>query len=144
MVGNQAWATAMFGLVRINEQQYQRNNRPPEGWILHSSDKGVNWEVQKKILDWSPIKMRFKNEREGYVIGDNAIFVTFDGGINWYINTYTPIKRIFGAQIKDEYNHIVIYSYEYIGTMRHEVQYESFDAGKSWKKSGPQMISPQE
>jgi len=53
--------------------------------IIHSSDGGETWEVQKYSLDsvdfW---KITFVNEKVGYIVGyDGLILATKDGGNNW-------------------------------------------------------------
>ncbi|MCU0371194.1 MAG: YCF48-related protein, partial [Bacteroidales bacterium] len=54
-----------------------------EGVILHTSDGGENWEVQKTLPD-PMMAVDFINENEGWAVGDNgAIRHTTNGGANW-------------------------------------------------------------
>ena len=53
--------------------------------IIHSSDGGETWEVQKYPFDSVDFcKITFVNEKVGYIVGyDGLILATKDGGNNW-------------------------------------------------------------
>jgi photosystem II stability/assembly factor-like uncharacterized protein/subtilisin-like proprotein convertase family protein len=58
-----------------------------EGVILHTSNGGDTWEVQK-ILQDPLVSVDFINENEGWAVGNNgAIMHTVNGGVTWTTQT---------------------------------------------------------
>jgi len=67
-----------------------------EGVIMHTSDGGATWEVQKTLSD--PLYgVDFINENEGWAVGDNGVILhTVNGGQNWAAQT-NPIDGLMTA-----------------------------------------------
>lgn len=74
-------------LCFVNEQVgYVVGN---EGTIAKTTDGGYNWDIlrsanvllQKK---WHIEKVVFKNTTHGYIVGDNLVATTTNGGITWH------------------------------------------------------------
>jgi putative membrane protein insertion efficiency factor len=136
IIGNNVWAVGSYKMTLIGF---------PEECILYSSDKGKTWELQKKI-DGNPfgissgtLKVKFLDEKRGWVATRYRILHTTDRGKNWDIilnpdtvlslnETLYRIDHIEKFEVVD-YDHLRIQ----IGDNENNL-YESFDNGKSWKK----------
>lgn len=58
----------------------------PGGFVLHSSDNGKTWEVQKTELPVPINGIQFLTEQIGWMVGElGSIFKTEDGGKSWKI-----------------------------------------------------------
>lgn len=66
-----------------------------QGWMLfsggklfRSSDGGETWRYFSNIpskAEYNVTYLKFRNELEGYIVGDNLILSTADGGKNWKV-----------------------------------------------------------
>lgn len=59
-------------------------------WLSHSGDRGETWslevawgQVAGATGPWAPRRIRFLDEQHGWVIGEEGLFVTRDGGKRW-------------------------------------------------------------
>ncbi len=58
----------------------------PGGFVLHSSDLGKTWEVQKTELTVPANGIHFISEKDGWIVGDlGCIIGTSDGGKTWKV-----------------------------------------------------------
>ena len=51
--------------------------------LLSSNDWGQNWSKQKFDISIYPTSIFFLNQKEGWVVGENKIMTTIDGGRSW-------------------------------------------------------------
>ena len=62
-----------------------------EGTILHSTDRGEVWEIKPSLTDANLKRVFFQNPNRGWIVGGTDTtgvrLQTFDGGLNWSIDS---------------------------------------------------------
>lgn len=136
VAGAHSWAVPYYGCDRQHSDDTCRKMFPGIGYILHSSDQGRSWEIQKEIPNWEPlgsVGLKFITETEGYALGDTGIFYSNDGGKQWHpMNLPPEIRRIRGVVSIEGYRLVISVNDNW-------ERYQSSDGGKTWQRG---MTSP--
>lgn len=98
------------------------------GYVYYSEDAGESWTTQQAgILTTEDLRhVAFRNERIGYVVGENNVFLrTNDGGANW--------ESVTGPAVGDDLVSLAVTpdGRVWVGTAAGELYY-SDDRGTTW------------
>jgi len=96
------------------------------GTIIRSIDGGDTWESKSKP-EFSSLDFRgsyFEDAHHGWVVGDQKILYTSDGGANWTEQASVPGVRLYGIDFADPYRGWAVGE---IGTILHTT-----DRGTNW------------
>jgi photosystem II stability/assembly factor-like uncharacterized protein len=95
------------------------------GTILHSSDRGVTWEIQRSPTRSALFQVRFLSRGKGLISGSyGTLLSTADGGSNWNAQLSGTTEHLFGLAALNEQTGWAVGSR---GTMLH-----TQDGGRSW------------
>lgn len=73
------------------------------GTILHSNDRGKNWDLQSSGVDWALADTDFLNPRVGWVVGRHGTCLyTDDGGEHWQKQCTGVTKYLLGVDFVDK------------------------------------------
>jgi photosystem II stability/assembly factor-like uncharacterized protein len=98
------------------------------GTILHSSDRGVTWKLQRSPTRSSLFRVRFPGREKGWISGSyGALLYTADGGNNWSAQPTGTTEQLFGLTSINEHTGWAVGSR---GTILH-----TEDGGRSWINS---------
>jgi photosystem II stability/assembly factor-like uncharacterized protein len=107
-----------------------------EGIILHTTDGGENWEIQK-ILSDGLTSVDFINENEGWAVGDNgAIRHTINGGATWTTQT-SPMQGLLTSVFFVDENNGWIVSRDNWGEICHTT-----NGGSNWALQAESSQNP--
>ena len=68
------------------------------GTILHSTDRGVTWQVQPSPVRHALFNVRFVTPARGWIGGSHgAVLHTVDGGKNWRAQTAVTTEHLFAS-----------------------------------------------
>ncbi len=99
-----------------------------EGIILHTTDGGINWEVQLSVSSLLT-EVYFASETEGWAIGrDGMIRYTANGGVNWGTQNSPLNGRLESVCFIDENNGWIVSSNNW-GEIIHTT-----NGGSSWTR----------
>jgi photosystem II stability/assembly factor-like uncharacterized protein len=115
------------------------------GTVIHTSDGGVDWQVQHTIDKFMPEKIFFQDDQTGWLAGvdtvtnDTALILqTVDGGTIWdtsYLQSYAKLFDIFF--INDTMGWVVGFTGDTLGLRLH-----TLDGGQTWNiQSGINVVS---
>lgn len=103
-----------------------------QGIIQHTSDGGLNWEIQYNNTDKLFRSACFLNQNEGWVVGWSDILHTTDGGQNWEFQVRPPctgdLNDVF---FLDQNNGWIVGWYKII--------LKTVDGGQTWIKISNQL-----
>lgn len=119
----QTWSDISPANVSIYDYSFPSNNI---GYIVGSSgvlkttDGGNTWNVLNNSFGITPNKVKFSNDKLGYISGGlGTLFKTIDGGFNWYndnspcakpiqsIHTFNDVVYLIDSQHKIYTNNLV-------------------------------------
>ena len=107
-----------------------------EGVILHTSDGGETWVVQKTLPD-QMTGVDFINENEGWAVGDNGIIRhTINGGQNWTAQTSPMAGLLTSVYFIDENNGWIV-NRDNWGEICHTT-----DGGNTWALQAESSLNP--
>ncbi len=73
------------------------------GTILHSTDRGRTWEIQRSGTQEALFRVVFLDDKSGWVSGSyGTILHTEDGGRNWRIQPAPTQEQLFGLDLVNE------------------------------------------
>src|SRR5574341_983506 len=95
------------------------------GAILHSPDRGLNWQIQRSPLRNPLFSVGFVSPAKGWISGSyGTILHTADGGQNWHQQQGGTSEHLFGLAIVDDGRAHIVGSRG--ATLRTE------DGGRTW------------
>jgi photosystem II stability/assembly factor-like uncharacterized protein len=98
------------------------------GAILHSADRGVNWQIQSSPTHNALFTVRFVSPLKGWVSGSHGVFLhTEDGGKTWRAQSTNTTEHLLGSFWLDE-------TYGWMVGSR-GVTLRTLDGGRSWLNS---------
>jgi len=107
IVDNQAWIVGYYGT------------------ILHSTDRGETWEVQRSSTKNALFSVRFANAKNGWIAGSyGTILHSADGGKSWRAQRSDTSENLFGLAMNDQFRGWIV------GTRGTTLRTE--DGGNSW------------
>lgn len=109
---------------------------PANGWavgmngtIIHSTDGGKNWTIQKTGVNKTLTSLCFTDGNRGYVTGYNkTLLSTLDGGKNWITHNISSDSSAHFYSIHSDVNNNV-----YFISNKGDI-FNSKDSGKEWNR----------
>ncbi len=100
-----------------------------EGIIMHTTDRGKNWEIQIPPVSEDLYSICFINTTTGWITGKNGtILHTNNGGDNWTLQKSDTDQRLFDSYFVDEKTGWIVGT---MGTILH-----TNNGGITWIKQG--------
>lgn len=98
------------------------------GAILHSTDRGVNWQIQSSPAHNALFTVRFVSPLKGWVGGSHGMLLhTEDGGKSWGAQSTNTTEHLFGSFWLED-------SYGWLAGSR-GMTLRTIDGGRSWINS---------
>ncbi len=124
MICNNYFSESFSDISYVNEQNVWAVGS--NGFIIHSGDGGVHWDVQFKDSDAWFNGCFFLDDQVGWVVGWDEVYHTTDGGETWKIqDTPNPLQLSLNE---------VFFINEDIGWIAGDYQtiYATYDGGENW------------